>query len=62
MTLFFTDEEKKWIDIDLSKEYTLSCKDNAPDDIKDSIDKKIEAHKKWLKEMFGGVEKHEQER
>ena len=54
MTLNFTPEEKKWITVDLSKKYTLVCVDDAPDEIKESVNKKIEEHKKGMDETFGG--------
>lgn len=48
MTLFFTEGEKKFLAFDISKEYPFSCKKDAPKAIKESINKKIEGHKKWL--------------
>lgn len=56
MIIFFTDEEKEWLEIDLSKDYTLKCKDDAPVKIKESIDRKISNHKKWLHELTEGIE------
>lgn len=53
MTPFFTEEEKKWIVVDLSKEYTITYKEDTPPQIKKSIIKKIENDKKWLRETFG---------
>lgn len=55
MTIMFTDEEKKWIKTDLSKEYTLLCMDNAPEEIRESINKKIKEHKEWLEQTFGAI-------
>lgn len=50
MQIYFTDDEKKYIDIDFKdNEYALICKNNAPPKIKKSIKHKLSEHKKWLK-------------
>lgn len=53
MQIYFTEEEKKYIVIDLKSNYGLKCRKDTPEAIKRSIDKKIESHKRWLNS--GGV-------
>lgn len=50
MQISFTNEEKKYLIINYNnEEYSFKCKDNAPSDIKKSIESKLIAHKKWLR-------------
>lgn len=50
MQISFTDKEKKYLIISYSnEEYSFKCEDNAPSDIKESIERKLLAHKKWLR-------------
>ena len=50
MQIVFTDKEKKYLEINMSNnEYSFACKSNAPLDVKKSINKKLLAHKKWLR-------------
>lgn len=49
MTLLFTAEEKQYIEVDDNKEYAFYCSADAPKEIKESIEKKLLIHKKWLK-------------
>jgi len=53
MQIFFTSEEMKYITIKDGEDYALACQDDAPEQIKKSIERKIEAHKRWLED--GGV-------
>ena len=49
MTLYFTDKELQYIVQSKEKNgYGLKCKDGAPAKIRISIEKKLNAHKKWL--------------
>lgn len=57
MTLKFTDKEKRFLTFDLQKEYPFGVKEDAPEEIKESINEKIKAHKEWLKSMTGDGDK-----
>ena len=50
MQLMLTNEEKKYIEISRSSEYGLKVKENAPPSVARSLNRKIEAHKRWIRE------------
>lgn len=52
MTIVFTEEEKKYLVFDDSKEYRMSCSKDAPKKIADRINKKIKEHKEWIEYAF----------
>lgn len=60
MQIDFTDQEKKYLGITLSDNgYIFYCKEGAPLFVKESIERKINAHKMWLKEASNNVYKKE---
>ena len=50
MIIFFTEEERKWMD---TKTIGWPIKDDCPDDIRKSIEKKKQYQREMEKEMFG---------
>lgn len=50
MIILFTEEEKRYLQNENGENYGLTYKEGTPNEIADSIRRKINAHKKWLKE------------
>ena len=50
MTILFTEEEKRYLQNENGGSYGLTYKKETPDEIAKSIQRKINAHKKWLRE------------
>ena len=48
MTIFYTDEERKYIRIAETGDYRLKCDESAPEAIKKSLAEKFKKHKEWL--------------
>jgi len=58
MQLLLTEEEKQYIEFTNDGNYAMKCRDDAPESIKNSINRKIAQHKKWLKELESSGGKH----
>lgn len=50
MIISFTEQEKEYLDIKTDGPYRLWHKSETPEDIARSIEDKIKAHEKWIKE------------
>lgn len=50
MQIYFTQKELEFVSVNFKDgKYAFVCKKNAPQSIKQSIEKKLTEHKKWLR-------------